>query len=239
MSYDDVTKAQFETTTDMREDKLTTGILVLGLSGVAARSVLQLEHIQENWFYLEYKSGDRNESALLKMPKHSADAVIAKAKDLFGPQVVIPTFEEQGEPVDPEKLPDFGSKHSIRVDEKNHPIPELKPDKATIVVVCPRLANRYPGEGNQFKLHANERVIAVNVDGTYSIAYVDPGKYHLVSQSVNANGFDIQLDAGRSYYFLQNIFEGAVKNHTMLSRNSEELVMYELNGSFFSDWKRK
>jgi hypothetical protein len=30
-----------------------------------------------------------------------------------------------------------------------------------------------------------------------------------------------------------------VKNHTMLSRNSEELVMHELKGSYFSDWKPK
>jgi hypothetical protein len=49
----------------------------------------------------------------------------------------------------------------------------------------------------------------------------------------------MELKAGKAYYFLQNTFEGAVKNHTMLSRNSEELVMYELNASYFSDWKPK
>ena len=239
VSYDDVIKAQFETTTHMREDKLTAGLLVLGLTGVAARSALQLEHMQDYWLYLEYKSGNHNEFALLKIPKDSSDAAIARAKALFGPRFVIPTFEEQGEPVDPAKLADLKSKHAMRVDWENHPLPELKPDKATVVVVCPRRANSDPAFGNQFKLHANDRVIAVNQEGTYSIAYVDPGEYHLVSQSVNANGFDIQLEAGKAYYFLQNIFEGAVKNHTVLSRNSEELVMYELNGSYFSDWKRK
>jgi hypothetical protein len=30
-----------------------------------------------------------------------------------------------------------------------------------------------------------------------------------------------------------------VKGRTMLSRNSPEIVMYELNGSYFSDWKRQ
>jgi hypothetical protein len=34
-------------------------------------------------------------------------------------------------------------------------------------------------------------------------------------------------------------FEGVLKERTMLSRNSPELVMYELNGSYFSDWKRE
>jgi hypothetical protein len=38
---------------------------------------------------------------------------------------------------------------------------------------------------------------------------------------------------------MQNTFEGIVKGRTMLSRNSPELVMYEVDGSYFSDWKRK
>jgi len=239
VSYDDVNKTLFEATTHMRDDTLTAAVLALGLTGVAARSMLQLEHTTDYWLYLEYRNGDHNESILLKVPKDSSETVIAKTKVVFGPRVVIPAFQEHGEPVDPNSLPDLKSKHAMRVDWKDQPLPESKQGKATLVVVCPHRPNLDPASGNQFKLHANDRVIAVNQEGTYSIAYVDPGKYHLVSQSVNANGFDIELEAGKSYYFLQNIFEGAVKNHTMLSRNSEELVMYELKGSYFSDWKRK
>ena len=41
-------------------------------------------------------------------------------------------------------------------------MPEMKPDKATVVVVCPPLAARNAGFGNQFKLHANDEVVAVN-----------------------------------------------------------------------------
>jgi len=37
------------------------------------------------------------------------------------------------------------------------------------------------------------------------------------------------------YYFFQDIF----MLHTTLSRHTKELVMYELNGAYFSDWKRK
>ncbi|MGA9352056.1 MAG: hypothetical protein WBV46_00100 [Terriglobales bacterium] len=238
VSYDDVTEAQFEVTTHMRDDTLTAAAGFLGLTGVATQSLLQLKHVHDFGFYLEYKHGGHNEMALLEVPKDSSDTVIAKAKSLFGPRVIIPAFQEHGEPVDPQSLPAIHSRQSIRV-LKSQPQPELKPDKATVVVVCPRIRDYDPAYGNQFKLHANERVIAVNQEGTYSIAYVEPGKYHLVSQSVNANGFDMELEAGKAYYFLQNIFEGAVKNHTMLSRNSEELVMYELNGSYFSDWKPK
>lgn len=239
VNYDDVTKAQFEVTTHMRDDTLTSAVGFLGLTGIAGQSLLHLDPVHDDWFYLEYKNGDHNETALLEIPKDSSETVIARAKGLFGSRVIIPAFQEHGEPVDPQSLTAIHSRQSIRVDWKSQPLPELKSDKATVVVVCPRIRSEDPAFGNQFKLHANERVIAVNQEGTYSIAYVEPGKYHLVSQSVNANGFNMELEAVKAYYFFQNIFEGALKNHTMLSRNSEELVMYELKGSYFSDWTSK
>lgn len=239
IGYDDVTKAQFETTTHMRDDMLATAVGAFGVPGAATHSALQFERVHDYWFYLEYKNGDHNETALLEVPKDYSEAVIGKARNVFGSRVSIPVFEEHGEAVDPESLPAIHSKQSIRVNWKSQPLPEIKTDKATVVVVCPRIRNYDPAYGNQFKLHANERVIAVNQEGTYSIAYIEPGKYHLVSQSVNANGFNIDLEAGKAYYFLQNIFAGVVRNHTMLSRNSEELVMYELKGSYFSEWNPK
>jgi len=101
------------------------------------------------------------------------------------------------------------------------------------------LAARYAGRGNQFKLHANDRVVAVNKPGTYSFAYVDPGTYRLASQAQNANGFEEQLEAGKTYYFLQNTGQGAFKYSTMLSRNSAEVVTYLMSGSYFSVWNRK
>jgi hypothetical protein len=151
----------------------------------------------------------------------------------------MPEFDEKGEEIDPNTLPDLKSKHTFTADRKNHPLPEVQAEKATVVVVCPALETRFTARGNQFKLHANDRVIAVNRAGTYSFAYLDPGKYKLISQSVNANGFEMQLEAGKEYYFLQNTFQGAFKWDTGLSRNSPELVMYELNGAYYSDWKRK
>jgi hypothetical protein len=119
-------------------------------------------------------------------------------------------------------------------------MPEIKEDKATVVVVCPPLAARFAGTGSQVKLHANEQVIAVNVMGTYSFAYLDPGKYLLVSQGENANGFEMELEAGREYFFLQNTFQQTITpNQTSLSRNSPELVTFLLDGSYYSDWKVK
>ena len=229
--YDNITKVIFESTTRMRGGPIS----YFGLAGFIA----SVQKVTDYWFYLEYKSGDHCEPVLFAIPKGSSEKVVLKARDLFGARVTMPTFDERGEAIDPKTLSDLSSKHTFTADKKNHPLPEVKADKATVVVVCPALEARYAARGNQFKLHANDHVIAVNRAGTYSIAYVDPGKYKLVSQSENANGFEIQLEGGKEYYFLQNTFQGAFKWDTELSRNSRELVMYELDGAYYSEWKRK
>ena len=43
------------------------------------------------------------------------------------------------------------------------------------------MAARESGHGNQYKLHANDKVVAVNKPGTYIFAYLDPGEYVLAS----------------------------------------------------------
>jgi hypothetical protein len=239
IGYDTVTKIVFEVTTHMRGGTASKLISAVPDGGAFAGMLIAGQHVHDYWFYLEYNAGDQSQQVLLEVPKNSSENVITKAKALFGPHVTVSDFHEQGEHVDVEKLTDWKSKQVVRVDKENHPLPEIKSDKATVVVVCPPLAARYSGRGNQYKLHANDHVIAVNKGGTYSFAYLDPGKYHLVSQSENANGFEIELEAGKSYYFLQNIVQGVFKGETLLSHNSPELVMYELDGSNFSDWKPK
>jgi hypothetical protein len=231
IGYGDITKAMFEKTTRMRGG----AIAYLSVPGL----IVAAQHVTDYWFYLEYKNGDHNEPVLFELPKGSSEKVIAKARDLFGSRVTTPQFDEKGEEIDPNTLQDLKSKHTSTADRKNHPAPEIMAEKATVVVVCPALETRYTGRGNQFKLHANDHVIAVNRAGTYSIAYLDPGKYKLVSQSENANGFEMQLEKGKEYYFLQNTFQGTLKWDTGLSRNSSELVMYEVNGAYYSDWKPK
>jgi hypothetical protein len=51
----------------------------------------------------------------------------------------------------------------------------------------------------------------------------------------------MDLEAGKTYYFIQETVIGAglMRIHTMLSRNSPEVVMYLADGAYLSDWKRK
>jgi hypothetical protein len=239
VGYDAVTKVVFEVTTHMRGGRLARAIEFAGIPGLMVGTTMSAQHVNDYWLFLEYRQGDHDEQVLLEVPKDSSQDVIEKANHLFGSRVTIAAFAEKGADIKPETLPDFESTQSLKVDKNNHPFPDPQADKATIIVVCPPLSPSDSGHGNQFKLHANDRVVAVNKQGTYSFAYIDPGKYRLVSQSENANGFEMQLDAGKTYYFLQNTFLGALRGHTALSRNSPELVTYLAGGAYYSDWTRK
>jgi hypothetical protein len=233
VGYDDVVKVVFEVTTHMRGGALSQ--IIGGIPG----AMIAGKHVNDYWMYVEYKKGEGVEPFLMEIQKESSEKAIDKATAVFGARATTTEFAEKGAVINKDLLRDLQSKHDFKLNKKDHPLPELKPDKALVVVVCPPLAARFAGQGNQFKLHANDRVIAVNKMGTYSFAYLDPGKYLLVSQSENADGFEMQLEAGKDYYFLQNTFQGAWKAQTALSRNTKELVMYELNGAYLSDWKRK
>ena len=229
--YSDITKLVFDTDTH-------------GTAWIAS------VHVHDRWLYLEYRQGDHSEKVLLVVPRATYDKAAAKSQSLFGDRVMIANYPEKGEPTaakdggtDKSRSPDWKAKYSVKLDLTAHPSPEVKADKATLVVVCPPLLASETGYPSKVKLHANGKVIAVNEMGTYSIAYVDPGKYSLISQSDDANGFEMDLEAGKTYYFIQETVIGpafvTTRIHTMLSRNSPEVVMYLVDGAYLSDWKRK
>jgi hypothetical protein len=233
VSYDDIQRVVFDVSTRMRGGGLSQA--VGGLAGAAIAS----KHVSHYWCYIEYKGPNGSvQPYMIEFPKEQSQRAIEKMKEVFGERVTVAEFPEQEETIDKDTLKGPHSKHSLKVDKKNHPLPELKPDKALVVVVCPPLAARDEGARGlvpQFKLRANDQVVAINSMGTYSFAYLDPGDYLLVSQVGNAGGFRMKLEAGKDYYFFQDIFFGRVA----LSRHTKELVMYELNGAYFSDWKPK
>ena len=161
------------------------------------------------------------------------------AERRFEDKVNVARFEEKEAKIEKNKLKDLQSKHDLKVDKTQRPIPQVQPDKALVVFACPPLAARHAGKGNQYKIHANDQVIAVNKMGTYYFTYLEPGEYRLVSQTENASGFTMVLEAGKDYYFLQNTFMGAWKARTSLSRQTRELGMHEISGACWANWTRK
>jgi hypothetical protein len=232
ISYESVQKVVFDLSTHMRGGGMSQ--VVGGMVGAA----MAAEHVQDYWCYFEYQDKDGTaKKYLLEIDKEHSAQVIDKMKSLFGERVLMADFEQYPD-LDKHTLKDLDSKHDFDKEKKERPMPAVRPGKALVVVVCPSLAARYSGKGIQFKVHANDRVIAVNKWGTYSYAYLPPGEYVIASQSENARGGRVTLEAGKEYYFFQDTFMGTWKAKTGLSRHSKELVLYELEGVYYSDWKR-
>jgi hypothetical protein len=234
--YDNVTKVVFDSTTHRRGEG-GWALLNLNPVGIVAAAAIGARSVQDNWLYIEYKVGERAEPVLLMLPNDCLADVKQKAAGLFGGRVVVSSFPEHSEEIPPKQLrsPQFKSKFAVKLNKKDHPLPTERPDKATIFVVCP-MVGLEAGHGH-VKLHANDRVIAVNELGTYSFAYLDPGKYRLMSQSSNnGSGFETELEAGKTYYFVQNSLHDGL---TVLSRNSGEVVTYLAADTYLSKWNPK
>ena len=239
--YEHIRRVQFEVTTHMRGGALSQFVGIAGstVGAPEAGMVISNKLVNDYWCYIEYEDdGSKIRNQLLEIGKDSSESVIQAMTQTFGERVTRATFSETAESVNKKNILDLQSKHSTTIDKKVRPLPKADSTKALIVVVCPALAARDVGKGNQFKIHANDRVVIVNRPGTYAFAYLDPGDYMLVSQAENASGFHMRLEAGQEYYFLQNSLGGTLKKRTTLSRNSKELVMYELSGAYYSNWKR-
>jgi hypothetical protein len=259
--YDDVAQVVFDRTRHVRgvsaAKELGFGTLSDAVSGAGAlgaaigtaidtgtdikRSSLP---VTDYWMLIDMKMpGGSTRPELLEVRRADSERVISKAEQLFGKDVHIALFSEIGHEIDKKDLKEANAKHSLTVDKINHPEPQIRPDKALVVVAFPNVA--ITGSGRwQFKLHANDSVIAVNETGTYSFAYLDPGEYIMASQAGylggNANGFKMKLDVGSDYYFLHNIVPGGITGYrTVLSRNAKEIVMFEVQGSYYAEWKRK
>jgi len=237
LTYDEIQRVVFDVSTHMRGGAVGQMVgAVAGAPGLAISSA----HVNDYWCYIEHRGTDGvTHSYLLEIDKGSSQKVIDKMRALFGEKVTIADFPEKESKIEKDTLKDLQSKHDLNVDRKNHPLPEIIPGKALLVVVCPPLAALFEGKSYQFKIHANDHVVGVNKWGTYTFFYLDPGEYMLVSQTENASGFKMKLEAAKDYYFLQDTFMGFAKPRTTLSRHTRELVMYELNGAYYSDWKRK
>lgn len=115
-------------------------------------------------------------------------------------------------------------------------MPSVMPDKALVVVVCPKVPS---ADTTQMKIHVGDKVELVNRSGTYGFFYLEPGEYQIASQAGNAVALQLTLEAGKDYYLLQEPFMGSMKSGTGLSQHSKELVMFLLDASNRADWKRK
>ncbi len=237
----DIQKVIFEVSHHMR------GGLGLALLGATAPATWEAYTggVYDFWCLVMYNNSDGQVVPyLMELRKGEAGRILNRMRSLLGDRVELAEFPEKEADIEKDSLKDIGSKQDMDVDEVNHPIPEIRPDKALLVVVSPPFPTGGRREPNIFqqKLHANDQVVAINKMGTYSFCYLDPGEYRLVSQATNATGFSMKLEAGKDYYFFQNTYLNIsflVTVKTSLSRQTKELALYEVNGANLSVWKKK
>jgi hypothetical protein len=234
VGFDAVEKVIFEQTTHMRGGGWGNLFGSVGLGSIG--SSIDSKMISDYWCYIEYRTADGIQPYMLEIPKETSAAVIDKMKALLGNKVSVATFHEPLAVIKADTLKDTKSSYDYKADSKLHPLPELKADKALILVVCPFIDNPV-NRGPLVKLHANDHVVAVNNWGSYAFAYLDPGDYRLAAVVKDtASSLHITLEAGKAYYFLEDIVndDGAV-----LSRHTKELVMHQVTGARYADWKPK
>jgi hypothetical protein len=191
------------------------------------------ESQKQYWLYFERKPGAYPERFVLEIGNDGAD-LLTRTRPLFGDRLQELDFPMAVELTDRSSLTDLNYNYSVRVRRPNPPLPAISKDRALVVVVCPALegARKQP-----INLDANGRVVAVNEPGTYSFVYLDPGEYAVVSQAENARWLRVKLEAGKAYYFFQDILEPGER--TGLSMHSKETALFEIGGALYSDWRRE
>lgn len=226
--YSEVAAVQFDTITNpLRRDVLHG----------AGSSKPANAKVEDEYLHLTLVSGD---SHLVEIDDEDVLGVIAKARDLFGSKV-SETPVRRGDKASARDLPERSSHFSLKIVKK--PLPQPLPGKALVWVLSPKVQenawhNWYGKPGPpQMRLHANNKIVAVTRQGTYSYAQLDPGDYELISQTGDhANGFRRTLEAGREYFFYQN---EAPLFSVVLSEQSRDVALHELTGLQFGEWKRR
>ena len=227
--YDKVRRIQLERS--IRGTDPGLAIAFGGLVGAAIHDDTKLA----SWAYIETED---SQPLLVMIGKESTARFREKVKEAFGDRVATVEFRETAEKIEKETQKEAKVGYDVRADKQQHPMPELKADKALIVVACPPINTRYSGKGNA-KLYLDDNVVAANEMGSYTFFHAEPGEHTLISEMGNASAIRMNFEAGKDYYFLQNTSIGWTSPQTLLSRQSKELVMYEVGGSYFASWKKK
>ena len=109
-------------------------------------------------------------------------------------------------------------KYKADTDKKQHPTPDAPADKALIYVLRPTLI----GNKIQSKIAVDGDWKGVNRGKNYFFFTVEPGERYFCSESENQDFLILNVEAGKTYYFLQEVKPGFMKARTNLVQFTEE-----------------
>ncbi len=182
--------------------------------------------------------GGSNEYGLV-IGRTSVPKVLPALRTALGERLEVPVFTEKVEAMDKEKLPPMKDAFHYTTTDHVHPLPEVRPDKALVVVVTPATIMRRfgPGKPNGVApMYANGVLAGVSSAGGYTFFHLDPGETFIASQTHDVVGLRLNLEAGKAYYLTQTLYAKGIRLQSFLTRHSPELVMYEVAGSLWSEW---
>lgn len=244
VSYDDVQKVIVEVDTLGR--KAGFGASFIGmfagglLFGNMIATAIDKPFDNDHFAYLEYKKPDGSTTPYgLILGRESVPQALKALQTAFGDRLQVPVFDEKPEEMDKNKLSPITARYRYINTDKQHPLPELRPDKALVVVVTPSTIMRRIGPEKHYgiaTLRANDAPVAQTGPGCYIFFYLDPGDSFLVSQTYDVVGLRMKLEGGKDYYLTQTLYAKGIRLRSFLTRHSKELVMYEVAGSLWSDW---
>jgi hypothetical protein len=213
------------------------GILFGPSLGAAINNPLKMAHS----VYLEYSKPDGTTLPFVfGIGKDTVPFALKRIYAAFGERVQFAAFAEAPEKLEKDTFKSAKTKCEVRATLEKHPLPELLPDKALVVISCPArdlgAARTDKWSRVAGRIVINDEVVAVNGPGTFTYLFLDPGEYLLVSIIQNAVGLGMKLEAGKDYYLIQQMYI-AGNIHSLLTRHSKELVMYEMNDLMWPEWR--
>ena len=100
-----------------------------------------------------------------------------------------------------------GEKDDYAVREKKVVRPEVLPDKASVYIVRPAKM----GMAIRMWAFADDTALGLTKGDTYAHAYLEPGEYTFWSRAENVSAVKHTVEAGKIYYFKQQVKMGGLK----------------------------
>jgi len=243
VAYKDVQKVVVEVNTI--GTKAGFGAKVIGalaggmMFGTAVATAIDKPFDHDHFVYLEYASSAGTQPYLVNIGRTSVPQVLGRLSAAFSDRLLVPTFDETRESSAKFTAKGAGRRIPCIATAKQHPIPDIRPDKALIVVVMPATINDPTAaekRGWGAVTYLDGEPVAVAMPGTYTYFYADPGEHSVLTWVNEMVGLRMKLEAGKEYYLTQTLYPQGIKTKSFLTRHSKELVQYELLGSLFTQW---
>lgn len=205
IGYDNVQKVVVEVDTLGRKAGFGAsfvGMLAGGLLfGNAIATSIDKPFDNDHFVHLDCKRPDGSGASYgLVVGRQSVPQVLKALQAAFGERVQFPAFTETAETIDKKQFASDKSRVRYLNTDKQHPPPELRPDKALVVVATPATIMRRIGPEKHYgitRLYANNALVGVTGPGTYLFFYLRSRRLLPGQRNVRCRRFANEAGSGQ------------------------------------------